>query len=500
MLSTAWTVTPTYCDATKLMYNKSMVKPVDVFDRDDEWLVLSRHVAEGRAGLGIVTGRRRVGKTYLLRRIAEQHEGLFVASLEEERAPALRRFADALGRYHGVNLGPPADWSSAIAQATTGPLAVPLLVIDELPYLLAHSPELESVLQHAVDDSRERGGSRILVAGSAISVMGGLLGGARPLRGRADLQLTLHPFDHRLSAKFWGVADPHVAFRLSAVLGGSPGYRVMAPPPPTSVRTFDRWVVESIVNPAAALYREDRYLLAEDGRIADRAVYASVLRTIAGGDHRPSRIADRVGRAQTSLSHVFGVLVDAGLVTNTAGVLSGRDPRYELTDPVVGFLYSCVEPWRGLADDGRRAEAWTAAGPAWRAQVLGPHLERLARSWTTRFASAASLGGDAGIVGRAEIADPSGRITREVDVTVLRSGERPGSGAQVLAIGEAKLSADVDAVDHLDRCADLLEARRNGRPGRLLVFCETATASLRALVRRRTDLGLVDLDRLYGGD
>jgi AAA+ ATPase superfamily predicted ATPase len=476
------------------------VKPDDVVDRDEEWTLLERHVTEGRARLGIVTGRRRVGKTYLLRRLADRYGGLFVACLEEEREPALRRFAEALGRHHGLSLGPPRDWAAAFEQATTGPLAVPLLVVDEVPYLLAHSPELESVVQHAIDQSRDRDGTRIVLSGSSLAIMSGLLEGGRPLRGRADLQLVLSPFDYRLSRAYWNVTNPAVAFRLHAMLGGSPGYRVMAAPPPNTIKAFDRWVVDAVINPAAALYHEDAYLLGEDRRVTDRAIYASVMRAIAAGDHRPSRIAARVGRAQTSLSHVFRTLAEAGFVDNVDGVLSGRDPRYELVDPVIGFLYSCVEPWRALAEEGRRDQAWTAAAPAWHANVLGPHLERLARVWASRFASSSSVGGPPGIVGRAEIPDPSGRITREIDVAVLAPDQRSGKEAQIQAIGESKLTADLDALGHLDRCVQLLEARGHGRPRQLFVVCETATPVLRAAIKRRHDVDLIDLDRLYHGD
>ena len=475
------------------------MKPSDLFDRVDEWSVLDRHVREGRARLGIVTGRRRVGKTFLLRRLAERHKGLFVPSLIEEREPALRRFSDALGRHHGLVLGPAPDWSSALEQVTRGPLAVPLLVIDELPYLLEHSPEIESAIQHVIDESRDNRGTRIILAGSSLAIMDGLLGGGRPLRGRADLHLNLQPFDFRVAGAFWGIADPAVAFRVHAVLGGSPGYRVLAPPPPARMGGFDRWVIEGVLNPAAALYREDSYLLGEDRRLAERSIYSSILRSIAEGDHRPSRIAGRVGRSQTSLSHAFGVLTEAGFLANEQGLLSGRDPLYQLTDPVITFLHSCVDPWRGLADDGRRAEAWTAGAPAWSSQVLGPHLEQLARVWAARFASPPTLGGPHGFVGRAELADRAERVAREVDVAVLEAGQQPSRTARVLAIGEAKLTADVDALAHLDRCADLLEQRSGARPLRLLVFHETATAGLRAAVRRRPEVELVSLERLYRG-
>ena len=46
----------------------AFVKPADIFDRDGEWAALSRFVADDRAGatLGVISGRRRQEKTFLL--------------------------------------------------------------------------------------------------------------------------------------------------------------------------------------------------------------------------------------------------------------------------------------------------------------------------------------------------------------------------------------------------------------------------------------------------
>lgn len=249
-------------------------------------------------------------------------------------------------------------------------------------------------------------------------------------------------------------------------------------------------------HPASALTHEDSYV-GEDRRLGDKAIYSSVLRAVAGGDHRPSRIGGRLGRPQTSLSHVLGVLVAGGFLVNDAGLLSGRDPLYRIADEVVLFVKTCVEPWRSLVDDRQGGRAWSMAKPTWQAQVLGPHLERVARTWTRRFADPATLGGPPGLVGRAEIPDRSARTAREIDLVVLESGSRAGPDAQVLCIGEVKLTADTGAIVHLDRCAELLQARGHARPRKLLVIAESFTKAARAVIAARSDLESVDLRSLY---
>ncbi|GAA5058971.1 AAA family ATPase [Nocardia callitridis] len=102
-----------------------------------------------------------------------------------------------------------------------------LVVIDEFPYLVKAAPELASVMQREVDRYQtEPNNIRMLLCGSAMSVMGGLLTSNAPLRGRAQLELVVQPFGYREAARFWEVAaDPALALRLHTVLGGTPAYR-----------------------------------------------------------------------------------------------------------------------------------------------------------------------------------------------------------------------------------------------------------------------------------
>ena len=105
---------------------------------------------------------------------------------------------------------------------------------DALP--LPHSPELPSIIQELIDESRDRADApscATIVCGSTLTVMSQLLSGTKPLRGGAGLDLAARPFGFRDAAAYCGVADPQRAFLVHAVLGGTPGYRPLidvAPP------------------------------------------------------------------------------------------------------------------------------------------------------------------------------------------------------------------------------------------------------------------------------
>lgn len=271
-------------------------KPSHVFDRGAEWDGLMAFVSRPlpRAMLGVVSGRRRMGKTYLLRALVERHGGFYFGATAATEAESLRQFAAALAHHVGSPVPFSfATWDDAITYLFE--LAVPrhgeaplLAVIDEFPYLVKTAPELPSLIQREIDrfqvvDSR----MRLLLCGSAMSVMGGLLASSAPLRGRAQLELVVRPFGYRAAAAFWEVADsPALAARLHAVVGGTPAYRrqFLSDDVPAGLEEFDDWICRTVLSPFSPLFREARYLLAEEADIRDTALYHSVLAAVAQGN------------------------------------------------------------------------------------------------------------------------------------------------------------------------------------------------------------------------
>jgi uncharacterized protein len=94
-----------------------MLKPAEVFDRDFEWSALSRFIGDDQPGatLGIVTGRRRQGKTFLLEAVCEAAGGFYFGATEAADAESLRQIAAALT----TRLGPPSPFHFAVPPAAT---------------------------------------------------------------------------------------------------------------------------------------------------------------------------------------------------------------------------------------------------------------------------------------------------------------------------------------------------------------------------------------------
>ncbi len=487
-----------------------MERPLELFDREAEWSDLVSFVEQRGPGirLALVRGRRRQGKSFLLRRLTGTAGGFYYQALEQERSQALDTLGTAAGEYLDVPGGRLAfaSWDHAIRAITDIHVGnkPAIVAIDEFPYLLAHSPELPSLLQRRIDESRDSGPAvRLILCGSALSVMANLLVGTQALRGRASHDLPVGTFDYRTAARFWGIDEPKVAFHVHAVLGGTPGYRdLVAAKTPTRMADFARWLEQGVLNPASAMFREDDYLLTEERSLSDRALYHAVVGAIAAGNSSQASIAAAVGRENRAVQHPLKALEEAGFVARDDDMFKNRRPIYRLADPIVRFHHVVTRRDLARFEDRRFTDAWAHAQPRFSTHVLGPHFENLARDFVFKFASPATTGGQVGEVGAAVVNDYRARAQHELDVVAK---VRKSSGAiEVAAIGEAKHTTQVRTIADLTRLEGirtLLVDRGKAPPTtKLLLFSAMGfDRNLLAAAEARDDIELVDLDRMYRG-
>jgi hypothetical protein len=486
-------------------------KPADLHDRDEEWRALTEFAGnpDPEASLGIVYGRRRQGKTLLLELLAEETGGFLFTGLQQADAQNLADLGAAYASFTGLPGAHFANWIDAVeALLRIGARAerpIPL-VLDEFPYLVEQAPELPSVLQRALSPrtvARRAGQTRLILCGSAFTVMQSLLAGSAPLRGRAGLELVVQPFDFREAASFWDVADdPELGFRLHSLVGGTPAYRAMCIDRPPSAQGFDEWVVARLLNPSSAMFREGSALLYEEPELGDAALYNAVLAAICAGAQKRSDIANRLERPDNALSHPLDMLERVRLVTKIDDALRGRRPLYQVAEPLLRLHHLVIRPHEARLVGSGRARVWGEASHTVSSLIEGPHLEELARYWCMAYASPETLGTFPSRVQPAEVACREHRKNHQLDVVV--SVDPPGGDARILAIGEVKATArliGLNQLDRLDHIRGLLPRTVTPEPPKLLLFSRYGfTPDLLSEADRRADLELIDLPRLYQGD
>ncbi|MFC1420024.1 AAA family ATPase [Streptacidiphilus cavernicola] len=486
------------------------MKPKRLFGRSTEWDELQTFIASGQPGatMGLVYGRRRQGKTLMLELLARETGGFLFAATQQTEAQNLTDLGAAYAAFQGLRRPIPfRDWQDALDEILRiGEEREVPLVIDEFPYLVATTPSLPSYLQKALSPlshAKESTRTRLILCGSALTTMSQLLSGSAPLRGRASMELVVRPFRYREAAAFWGLQDdPELAFRLNALVGGTPAYKEMCGgAPPADLGEFDEWVERRLLNPASAMFREGWLLLREEPSISDPTSYAATLTAVSAGNHRRSEIASALGRPSSALAHLLSGLQDIGLLEQVDDALRDKRSVFRISEPTVRLHQLLIQRHEPELVIGRAHQVWADNADTVSAKIYGPHFEDLARQWCLQHADTDTLGGHAGSVLPSEIACREHKRGHELDLVVTESNAFGAN--RVTAVGEAKATGtrmDLHHLERLEHLRNLLPAARVTSPLKLLLFSRAGFApALQTASDTRPDVELIDLNRLYNG-
>ena len=360
----------------------SISKPAEIFDRDVEWAELVRFASDDRPGatLGVVSGRRRQGKTLLLYELVRATGGFYFGATEATSAESLRRLGEALGQH--TDAPGPLRLRRLVergGRATRAGPAPPGHRGDRRVSVPGPSQSGPSV-DHPARPHTRPGGAHRLPYPPAVVRLGPVVHG-RPACRLGPAARTCRRWN--CPCRRWTTGPPrpsggsmilHSLPGCSPSSGARPAYRreYVQDDAPDGPDDFDDWVVRAVLNPARPLFREARYLLAEDPDLRDTALYHSVLSAAAGGNGTRGGIAGYIGRKATDLQHPLTVLEDAGLLIREPDPLRSGRSRYRITEPLIIFYQAVMRPaWTAL-EQRRGADVWRRSQRRFSSAVLGP--------------------------------------------------------------------------------------------------------------------------------
>lgn len=380
-------------------------------------------------GLVCLYGRRRLGKSALLREVLRQLPAPYYVGDDREAGPQRHALATEIGRYvPGFDLPEYRDWDALLSQWwRLSPATMPL-VLDEFPAIVSGSPELPSLLQKHFDRSPRP----IVLCGSSQRMMHGLLLDANaPLYGRAREILRLQPLDIAWIRPALGIRHAATAVESFAVWGGVPRYWQLA----AGERDPLAAAAKLALDPLGVLHQEPDRLLVDD--LQDPARSTSLLSLIGRGCQRSMELASRLGVPATSLSRSLARLVDLGLIIRDVpfghSVRDTKRTLYRVADPFLAFWYRFVEPNRSRLAMGQLPLVMQDVRRAW-PQYLGGAWERIARDSVARL----RIGGRNWRPASSWWGTGLDRRPLELDVVAECSEDR-----KIVLVGEVKVSATV---------------------------------------------------------
>ncbi|MEG2898301.1 MAG: ATP-binding protein, partial [Eubacterium sp.] len=310
----------------------------------------------------MVNGRRRVGKTTLIRHFLKNKKALYFTAEEEvdllSRKRMLRDFADYYGDDNGEN-NKIAQWKEIFK--TFGLHVQPerkILVIDNIGYLIQSNPSFIKALKYAWEHFFKQASVMLIIIMPNDSIYVNLENKKNTLISVLTLQIKLKPISFVDLFQDYPHRDFNHLMSLYAITGGVPKYWEFFK---NCENTMDHMGVirSDMLNPAGFLFEEPANLLSWD--IWEPSYYQSILKAIADGLHKPADIAKALGMKQSAVFHGVKNLVTLGYIEGKVSVtdrktITNRRVQYYFLDPMMNFWFAFVFSHRGELENGRDLE------------------------------------------------------------------------------------------------------------------------------------------------
>lgn len=313
---------------------------------------LNRLYGSNQAEFYVLYGRRRVGKTELLREFCQGKPHIFFIATLSSDIEQLTTFSQQIyGFSH--NYVPPGftfpSWEAAFQALVDLPSNThprPIVVMDEFTYLLNGNQAIPSILQKVWDEHLKNSAIMLILCGSYIGMMETeVLGHRSPLYGRRTAGTLLRPLNLPSAAQFFPEYLPSDQFLSWAILGGMPYY----------LRTFSSRqelfvnIRDHILNArSGSLFNEPRLQLMEELR--EPRNYFSILRAIAQGHTRLNEIVQSSGVGHgTAVGRYLDILQQLRIITRTVPVTEHQPEKskkgiYQIDDHFLRFWFRYVHP------------------------------------------------------------------------------------------------------------------------------------------------------------
>ena len=354
--------------------------PLLLVGREREWRALSDFVAGG-TGTAIVYAPHRAGASFLLDRFSAAVGGRCFRAAPGTRHTHLQAIGEFLADAGDPR--PPTSWVHAFERLRR--LDVPLLVLDDVPHLLAASPELPEVFRRYVDAGR---GPVMVLAGSSQPAMLGLLAHGTPLFGKVSMALGPSSVTPTDLARLWSVPTALAGSWVDATFGALPGYRPIASAPGESL---DAWMTDSVLAPGSAALHAAESVVGHRRDALDSGAVRAVLDTVARAPSVVDEIAAAVGVGIDDASTLVHGLERDGTLVRVRDLLRERRDTYDLADPHLRFWSLVVAPHRERLQAGDATAVWETTRQTWREHVLRRRWETVVREHAVR----SGLGRDA---------------------------------------------------------------------------------------------------------
>ena len=459
-----------------------------MINREQELRFLNERAASKRAELVVMWGRRRLGKTTLLKALCETHPAIYFLATRAPAHEQLQRLSIAFAEFFKDPLlertALPA-WEDAFGYLDRNAKSRTVLAVDEFPYLVEADPSIPSRFQFGWDEHLAKNPNvMLLLNGSSLAMMEQhVLGSKSPLYGRRTGQWRIEPLSLLQSREFFPHRPLTDIIETYTVVGGVPFYALQFDPGASLAQNVKRHILAK----GAVLFEEVPFLLREEVR--EPRSYFPILAAIAAGSRKFGEISSKTGFDKANLGKYLATLQDLRLVRRDVPITEpdpgkSRKGLYAIEDPFTDFWLRYVWPNLAALEMDRVEEVWNRRIEPDFPGYVAQRCERFVGDLFRHDPIQTWLGFEPAIIGK--YWDPNA----ELDLVALDSD---GTNAVIAEVKWTARPIGPDVARRLRSQADTVESLHTVNKRFVLFSRAGFTESLRTSVP--DDMYLVDLAR-----
>lgn len=327
-------------------------------NRYEELAFLEKEYKRDGSSLVILYGRRRVGKTALTNKFIENKRAIYFLATEENETQNRTAFKDIIAEKIGNELLMNAkidSWDMIFkAWVDEGESfeEKKLMVMDEFQYLGKANPAFLSVFQRIWDTILKEKNVMVILCGSLISMMESqTLAYSSPLYGRRTGQIKLKQIAFRHYREFFVDKSGKELIAYYAITGGIPKYMELFYDSPDVYTAIEN----NILSRSSFLYDEPNFLLRRE--VSEIGSYFSIIKTIASGNQKLSKIATALELKQTGVTKYLRTLIDLDILEREVPVTEhnpegSKRGLYKIKDNFILFWFKFIFPNLSYIESG----------------------------------------------------------------------------------------------------------------------------------------------------
>lgn len=318
---------------------------MDFFGRIKELEALKNMYLEKGLTGAIIYGRRRFGKSTLIKESSKYFDGLFIyfqclKALDIVNAQGLSMVIK--DKIPDAFLSKNASFTEVLDFLFLKSLSLPiLLVLDEYSYL-NNREYIDSFLQSRIDQYKDTSKMKIVLSGSYVDIMDHLLDMNNPLHGRFKYKIKLEAFNYYEASNFYKNVSLEDKVKYYAVFGGVPYYLSML----DTNKSFEDNVKYLLLSEFAPLENEINTTMKEEYSKVENAAF--VMDLITRGKHSYSDIKAvfNINAPKSDLAYLLSQLVDMHFITKTYALNEKNEKKayYDIDDNLFAFYFKLIYP------------------------------------------------------------------------------------------------------------------------------------------------------------